>query len=394
MSTFSTLRDTPLASGKHTSWVEIDRAALLSNARAFRRLIGDRTFAAVVKGNAYGHDMAAVARTIEPEVDWFSVNSLDEALGLRQAGCTVPVLIMGATVPDRFEEVVRGGFRQVVFNCEAAAALSEAAGRAAARTPVHLEIETGTNRLGARPEESVRLAAFIREQPTLYLEGIYTHYANVEDTLDRSYAEQQLHRFRQALAAIEAHDAVPVKHSAATAATILYPETHFNLVRVGIGLYGLWPSSTTREAALLAETGLELAPVLSWKTRVVHLNDVPMGETVGYGCTYYASQPRRIALLPVGYYEGLDRGLSSHGPDAVGHVLIRGCPAPIVGRVSMNMTMVDVTRIPGVAVGDEVVIIGRQGEQRVTAEEMAAALDTINYEVVTRIGASVPRMLV
>ena len=378
----------------HTSWVEVDRAALLHNVRAFRRLIGDHTFAAVVKGNAYGHDMAAVARVIEPEVDWFSVNSLDEALGLRRAGCTLPVLIMGATMPNRFDEVVAGGFRQVVFNCEAAAALAEAAARAGTPTAVHLEIETGTNRLGARPEESVRLAAFIRERPSLHLEGVYTHYANVEDTLDSSYAEQQLQRFEQALAAIEAQAPVPIKHSAATAATILYPRTHFNLVRVGIGLYGLWPSSTTHEAAVLAETGLELAPVLSWKTRVVHLNDVPMGETVGYGCTYYVSQPRRIALLPIGYYEGLDRSLSSHGPDAVAHVLVRGCPAPIVGRVSMNMTMVDVTRIPGVRVGDEVVVIGRQGEQQVSAEDMALALDTINYEVVTSISASVPCILV
>ena len=187
---------------------------------------------------------------------------------------------------------------------------------------------------------------------------------------------------------------MPIKHSAASAAAIHYPQTHFNLARVGIGLYGLWPSSLTEQAAHLKSVGLELQPVLSWKTRVAHLNDVPMGETVGYGCTYYASQPRRIALLPLGYYEGLDRGLSSRGPDPVAHVLIRGCPAPIVGRVSMNMTMVDVTRIPDVALGDEVVVIGRQGEREATAEQMALALDTINYEVVTRIGASVPRIVV
>ncbi len=379
---------------KHNTWVEIDRAALLANVRGFRRLIGDRIFAAVVKGNAYGHGMVDVARTIEEEIDWFAVNSLDEALGLRRAGCARPVLIMGATLPERAEEVVRERFRQVLFNAPGICAIAEAAQRAGVRAPVHLEIETGTNRLGARPDQGVQLAALVRAQPSLELEGIYTHYANVEDTLDSSYAQQQLTRFQETLAAIEGDGPVPIKHSAASAAAILYRQTHFNLARVGIGLYGLWPSSLTEQAARLQSVGLELQPVLRWKTRVAHLNDVPMGETVGYGCTYYASQPRRIALLPLGYYEGLDRGLSSRGPDPVAHVVIRGCPAPIVGRVSMNMTMVDVTRIPDVALGDEVVVIGRQGEREATAEQMALALDTINYEVVTRIGASVPRIVV
>ena len=379
---------------KHTSWVEIDRAALLHNVAAFRRLIGDRTFAAVVKGNAYGHGMVEVARTVEDHVDWFAVNSLDEALGLRAAGCALPVLIMGATMAGCADEVVAAGFRQVVFNAGAVAALAEAAERAGARHPVHLEIETGTNRLGARPEDAVALAEQIRSKPSLHLEGVYTHYANVEDTLDSSYAEQQLTRFREALARIEAAEPVPIRHSAASAAAILHPQTHFNLVRVGISLYGLWPSSLTEEAASLRDVGLDLRPALAWKTRVVHLNHVPMGETVGYGCTYYTSQPRTIAVLPVGYYEGFDRGLSSRGPEPVFSVLVRGCPAPIVGRVSMNMTMVDVTRIPGAAVGDEVVIIGRQGEGAMPAETMADALGTINYEVVTRIGASVPRVLV
>ena len=379
---------------KHTSLVEIDRAALLHNVAAFRRLIGGRTFAAVVKGNAYGHGMAEVATAIHDHVDWFAVNSLDEALGLRAAGCTRPVLIMGATMPGRLDEVVAGGFRQVVFGRETVDALAAAAERAGVRQPVHLEVETGTNRLGARPEDAVALAGRVRSLPSLHLEGLYTHYANVEDTLDASYAEQQLTRFRAAVEQIEAEAPVPLRHSAASAAAILHRQTHFNLVRVGVSLYGLWPSAITEEAAGLQGVGLKLRPVLSWKTCVVHLNDVPMGETVGYGCTYYASQPRRIAVLPVGYYEGLDRGLSSRGPEPVYSVLVRGYAAPIVGRVSMNMTMVDVTRIPGVRVGDEVAIIGRQGEARATAEDMADVLGTINYEVVTRIGASVPRVVV
>jgi alanine racemase len=256
-----------------------------------------------------------------------------------------------------------------------------------------------------------QLAALVRARPSLCLEGVYTHYANVEDTIDGSFAEHQLHRFRDAVAAVESgaplpvaavgagrpeHDhlaaiasvgPVPIKHSAATAATILYPQTYFNLVRVGIGLYGLWPSAETREAACRAGVTLDLQPVLTWKARIVHLNDVPFGELVGYGCTYVATRPRRIAVLPVGYYEGIDRGLSNRG-----RVLVGGSIAPIVGRVAMNMCMVDVTDIPGVAVGAEAVIIGRQGDRANTAEDMAALLDTINYEVVTRISPSVPRV--
>ncbi len=372
----------------YTAWVELDRAALLHNVRALKRLIAPARFMAVVKGNAYGHGMVQVATAIASFVDWFGVNSLDEALGLRAAGIAHPILIMGATPPERLPEVVRGGFRQVVYDRMGAEALAAAAARMGARAAAHLEVETGTNRLGARGAAVAELSAFIRSQPALVLEGIYTHYANVEDTLDNSYAEHQLRRYQDALACIGSCDGL-LTHTAATAAGILYPQTRFGMVRVGIGLYGLWPSAETAEAAHRAGIALDLRPVLSWKARVVHLNDVPFGEPVGYGCTYVATRPRRIAVLPVGYYEGFDRSLSNRG-----RVLIRGHLAPVVGRVAMNMTMVDVTDIPGVAVGDEAVIIGHQGALSVTAEDMAALLDTINYEVVTRINPALPRIWV
>jgi alanine racemase len=371
----------------HTTWVELDREALLHNVRALRALTQPARFMAVVKGNAYGHGMAEIARAIEPEVDWFGVNSLDEAQGLVRAGCSRPVLILGVTAPERLNEVVAGGFRQVVFNRETVRALALAAQSMGVIVPVHLKAETGTNRLGARCDELIELAALVREQPSLTLEGLYTHYANVEDTIDGSFAEHQLRRFRESVDAIETDGPIPIKHSAATAASILYQQTYFDMVRVGVGLYGLWPSAETREAARRAKVALDLQPVLTWKARVAHINDVPFGETVGYGCTYVATRPRRIAVLPVGYYEGVDRSLSNRG-----RVLVRGAVAPIVGRVAMNMCMVDVTDIPNVAPGDEAVIIGRQSERENTAEDMAALLDTINYEVVTRISASVPRV--
>ncbi|HEU4533125.1 MAG TPA: alanine racemase [Polyangiaceae bacterium] len=395
------VRDAPVGAGAaaprvdaHPTWVEIDRAALVHNARALRAWVAPAALMAVVKGNAYGHGQREVSDALRGEVDWFGVNSLAEAELLRAEGHDGPVLILGHTPPAGADAVVRGGFRQVLYDeagVEALAAAAERRGRAAL---VHLEIETGTNRLGVRPASAAALAAAVRARPALALEGAYAHFANVEDSLDDSFAERQLGRFREAVAEVERGGPLRLKHAAATAASVLYARTRFDLVRAGIGLYGLWPSAVTERAAREAGLALELRPVLAWKARVAHVNDVPLGETVGYGCAYYASQPRRVATLPVGYYEGFDRGLSGLGPEGGGVVLVGGRPAPVVGRVAMNMCMVDVTRVPGVRVGDEVVLIGRQGEARASAEAMAERLGTINYEVVTRIAASVPRVVV
>lgn len=374
----------------HTVWIELDRAALLHNVRTLRGLSNGALFMAVVKGNAYGHGMVEVATAIEGEVDWFGVNSLDEALHLRAAGLERPVLILGGTLPERLPEVVGGGFRQAVYDIPTARLLAEMAEAQGVQTPLHLKVETGTNRLGARTEPLRELAAFVRSRPSLILEGVYTHFANVEDTIDGSYAEHQLTRYDEAVAAVEADGGpVPLKHAAASAATILYPRTYMNMVRVGVGLYGLWPSPETRTGAAATQRPVDLQPVLSWKARIVHLNDVPFGEPVGYGCTYIATRPRRIAVLPAGYYEGVDRGLSNKG-----RALVGGRTVPVVGRVAMNMCMVDVTDVPGVAVGDEAVLIGRQGERAITADDIAAQLDTINYEVVTRLSAALPRVWV
>jgi alanine racemase len=378
----------------YTTWVEIDRAALVHNARALRSRVAPAALMAVVKGNAYGHGQREVADALRGEVDWFGVNSLAEAELLRAEGHAGPVLILGHTPPAGADAVVRGDFRQVVYDEAGVASLAAAAEQRGRSARVHLEIETGTNRLGVRPAAAAALAAAVRARPSLSLEGAYSHFANVEDSLDDSFAERQLARFREVVADVERGGALPIKHAAATAAAVLYARTRFDVVRAGIGLYGLWPSTVTERAAREAGLELDLRPVLAWKTRVAHLNDVPLGETIGYGCAYYASQPRRIATLPVGYYEGLDRGLSGLGPEGGGVVLIGGRPAPIVGRVAMNMCMIDVTRVPGVRVGDEVVLLGRQGEARASAEAMAERLGTINYEVVTRIATSVPRVVV
>jgi alanine racemase len=373
----------------HTTWVEIDASALRHNLRTLRQRVTPARVMAVVKGNAYGHGLREVAAALRDEADWFGVNALHEAEVLRADGHDRPVVILGNMPPAQAEAVVRGGYRQIVYDQETVAALAAAARRQGTRARVHLTVETGTNRQGLHGDDLATIAAAVRAQPELELEGLYTHYANIEEASDFSYAGHQLGRFHEAVAIVEAGGPVPVKHTACSAAAILYPQTYFDVIRLGVSLYGLWPSEETRRAAASDGPPLTLRPALTWKARVAQVKEVARGETVGYGCTFRCERASRIAVLPAGYYEGVDRGLSNRGS-----VLIRGRRAPIAGRVCMNMTMVDVTDIPEARAGDEAVLLGRQGLETISAEEIAALLDTINYEVVTRIGQSVPRVLV
>ena len=224
----------------------------------------------------------------------------------------------------------------------------------------HLKIETGTNRQGIAPGELRSFAEEIRKLPGLEIEGAYTHFANIEDTIDSSFAQSQMHRFHEALAILErAGIRTPQLPTAATAGSLLYPEMDFTMVRLGIGTYGVWPSRETQLAARERGRTVPLQPVLQWKTRVVQLKDVNAGDYVGYGLTYRASRPMRLVVLPIGYYDGYDRKLSNSG-----RALIHGQPAAIIGRVAMNMTMLDVTDI-GAQLDDEVVLIGRQGNSEI-----------------------------
>jgi len=376
------------------NWIELDAQSLRRNVRAFReRLHGGSLFGAVVKSDAYGHGMIETARlALEAGADWLCVNSLDEGLALRSAGFSVPVLLLGAFEPSRAEEVVAGGFRPGVYLLETLDALGRAAEKASRTVPVHVKLETGTYRQGVTDADLARFVARIRASRWLSLEAAYTHYANIEDTTEHSFAERQRSLFGQMCEAIERDlgRPIPLRHSACSAATILFPQTHAGLVRVGISLYGLWPSRETYASCLSrGESVLELEPVLTWKTRIVQLKQVPEAAYLGYGCTWRATRPTTVAVLPVGYHEGYDRGLSG-----VAHVLVRGRRAPVRGRVCMNMAMADVTDVPDAALMDEVVLLGRQGEERVSAEQLAAWCGTIPYEIVARIHPGLPRVVV
>jgi len=256
--------------------------------------------------------------------------------------------------------------------------------------PVHLKLETGTHRQGIAEADVLTFAERVRGSTSLDLEGIGTHFANIEDTTDHGFAESQLAAYQRiegslAAAGIE----LPIRHTACSAATLLFSQTHLDLVRIGISLYGLWPSKETYVSCLeTAKPALDLRPVMTWKSRVAQVKPVPEGSYVGYGCVYRATRDSRIAVLPVGYHEGYDRGLSG-----VAHVLIHGRRAPVRGRICMNMCMVDVTDIPGVELEDEVVLLGAQGDERISAEQLAGWAGTISYEVVSRIHPGLPRVV-
>ncbi len=304
----------------------------------------------------------------------------------------LPILVLGYVELADLDELVRLDLEPVVTGAATLDRLEKAGADQGREVKVHLKAETGTHRQGVPRSELAGMVERIRTSTVLRLEGLSTHYANIEDTTDHSFARRQIEAYRSIRTAVEERlgGRIPVCHTACSAATLLLQETHMDLVRVGISLYGLWPSRETMISCREEMGSLpDLQPVLAWKSRIAQVQTVPEGDFVGYGCTWRATRESKIAVLPVGYNEGYDRRLSG-----TAHVLVRGRRAPVRGRVCMNMCMVDVTDIPGASLEDEAVLLGGQGEERISAEQVAAWCGTIPYEVVTRIHPSLPRIVV
>jgi alanine racemase len=374
------------------NWVEIDAGAVRSNLEQFRDRLGDAALGAVVKANAYGHGMLEVASIARDSgVSWLCVNNVGEGVRLREAGHDARILVMGYVPLDALEAVVEHDLRPVVYNLETLERLDRLAVEQGRQVAVHLKIETGTHRQGIAEEALREFVRRATESAGLDLEGVTTHFANIEDSTDHTYADEQIQRYARMVRAIESLGGpVPVRHAACSAAALLFTRTHLDLARIGISMYGLWPSRETYVSCLeRGKSAPALHPALTWKTRVAQVKEVPEGGFVGYGCAYRTTRTSKIVVLPVGYHEGYDRGLSG-----VAHVLIRGRRAPIRGRICMNMCMADVTDIPGVSLEDEVVLLGSQGDERLSAEQLAAWCGTISYEVVSRISADLPRRVV
>jgi alanine racemase len=358
-------------------WVDIDLDALTHNIAELKRRAGSAQVMAVVKANAYGHGAIAVARAaLAAGADRLGVICLDEGEELRRAGISAPILIMGFTPVSQAERLVELSLTPTISSQQMALALSRFAVEKGTTVTIHLKVETGLNRFGLPPEQLLPLAESLRQLPSLDVEGLFTHFATA-DEVDKSYVHRQSERFT------EVADRLPwirMRHAANTATLIDMPELALDMVRPGIGIYGCYPSPHVQRS-------VDLRPILSLKSRVARLRRLEPGEPVSYGCTWTAARPSIVALIMCGYGDGLRRDLSNKGS-----VLIRGRRAPIIGRVAMDMCIVDVTDIPYVTLDDEVVIIGRQRDDEIPVEEVAVLCGTINYEILTGIAARVPRV--
>lgn len=388
------------------NWAEVSLSALRHNFRVVQEHVGPEvTICAVVKCNAYGHGVEECAPALQQAgAAWFGVTSTDEGIVLRENGITVRILVMCGLYPGEEEEALRYSLTPTVFRLDQAEALARVAARLrlAQPVPVHLKVDTGMGRLGLPLAELPSFAEAVKRLPQIDLEGFFSHLASSE-VLDDVHTAEQIERYDQALRILAEHGLYPrMRHLANSGGVQARPNTWQNFVRPGLLLYGYeYPVSRHDGAPVTHVPRLALEPVLSWKTHVLGLRDVPAGQPLGYGGAYVTAAPARIAVVSVGYGDGLSRKVSLHAGEAlssgvdplVGHgeALLRGHRAPMVGRVAMDLTLLDVTHIPGAAVGDEVVLIGHSGNQQITAWDLARSSDTIVYETLCNLSKRVPR---
>lgn len=365
---------------------DIDLDAVLFNFEQMSQSVPKGTkIVAVVKTDAYGHGAVPIATFLEQyEYLWgFATATIDEAIELREAGIKKPVLILGYTFPECYDKVVHYDIRQTIFQLDMAKALSKEAQRQNKTAYVHVKLDTGMGRIGYQDvEEAVRDMAFMKDLPMLEFEGVFTHFANA-DTENQEFTLKQIGKFHEMVSAMEAVGVTfQLKHCSNSAGIIELTDQKFDLVRAGIISYGLWPSDEVRKDVM------QLKPILALKSHVVYVKKVAPGTPVSYGSTWIASEPRIIATVPVGYGDGYPRSLSNKG-----YVLIKGYKAPIVGRVCMDQMIVDVTEVPEeIKTGDRVTLIGQDGEQSITAEELGNLSGRFNYELMCDLGNRIPRI--
>lgn len=375
---------------KYKTCLEISENALLHNFNEFQKIVGKKVMVApVVKANAYGHGLKEVVLILKNKTDIFAVDNIDEALAIRKISKKVKVLILGYTTRDNIKLAIKQNISFVVYNLDMLKYICSL--KLTKKAIIHIKVETGLNRQGIHGSDLINVLNFIKKHSDkILLEGIYTHFVNIEDTKDPSFAKTQLIRFKNSLEVVKEGGLNPILiHTAASEASLLYKESHFSMIRLGIGLYGLWPSQETKNYFRSKGKNITLKPVLTWKSIIVQVKLVSKGESVGYGRTWIADRASRIAIIPIGYSDGFDRKLSN-----IGRVIVCGSYAPVIGRVAMNMIMVDVNNIKNIKEGSEVIIIGRKGKLEITAEELAEKIGTINYEVVSRISPFLPRIII
>ncbi len=372
------------------TWVEIDARALSKNLNQLRGLLQDKgQLCPIVKANAYGHHLETIVRLLTTEgVGLFGVDSIEEAQIVRRLAPNAEIFILGLTVPERLIEVVRNKIIQTIYDLPTLEKLIEHAVHEQSRVLVNIKLETGLNRQGIGNRQLQDLIRMIKtNEHWVELRGVSMHFAESENVENQNFSFQQLDRFLEQIEILKVQGIEPkFIHASCSAAFMVIPDSRLLMNRTGLAIYGLWPSEGVRQMMRLK--GLELTPVLSWKTKIAQIKDIVAGDTVGYGRTFKADRPMRIAVLPVGYYDGYRRNLNNRG-----QVLINGRKCNILGNICMNMCMVDVSQIPQINVGDIATLLGRDGMNQITAEDLAQLYGTINYEVVTTINPLIPRVV-
>jgi alanine racemase len=373
--------------GALRTWIELSEGALRNNLKLFYSLAGKHNTVPVVKSNAYGHGLEETWGCIRKETPlWLAVNYISEAETLRRLGFEGRVMVVGTTPPEQLARALEARAEMVVGD----AVVLKHWLACGSKPTIHVKFDTGMSRQGFLPEEAGAIADQLLPHKKL-VAGISTHFANVEDVLEREYADTQLRRFSEARKSFADKGLKVMSHASSSASTLLMPEARLDLCRIGISLYGLWPSQATRLSYLQTFGNVaELKPALSWKSLVASVRPVNAGQFIGYGCTYRALKDMRVAVIPVGYYEGFPRLAGN----AQAYMLIRGQRCPVIGRVCMNMLMLDVSHLPTAEAGDTVTLIGTDANETITASDVAAWAQTIHYELATRLLPAIPRQIV
>lgn len=365
---------------------EVSEKSVVHNLKQFKKLIGKgKLLMPVVKSNAYGHGIIDIAKICQKSglADKLCVASLGEARELISNGIRLPIVILSMYEPDEkaIAAAANKGVAFPLYTIEQAKLLNKAGGIIKKKIKAHLKIDTGTSRVGLLQNQIIPFLKKIKNFKNLELEGIWSHFSSSET--DAALTKQQWNKFKSSADAAEKEwgRPIPLRHMACSAALILHPYAHANAVRLGLGLYGLYPSEKSKER-------INLLPALSWKTTLVQIKKIPAGAKVSYGGTYKTKKSIVIGILPVGYFDGYDRGLSNKA-----RVLVKGRRCAVLGRICMNLTMIDVSMVPGVKAGDMATLIGKDGREKISADELAALSGTINYEIISRINPLINRVI-
>jgi len=371
------------------SHIELSSKNLIHNFKELKKITKKGTeIAVVIKSNAYGHGQNEVAKILEPYADYFQVNSIFELELLRKV-TKKKTFALGYVEKNDIEKAIKLGCILSIFSLEQLEHIEKIAGKLKIKQEIHIPIDAYLGREGFLENEWGKFFTKIKRCKNIKLTGIYAHFANIEDVNDFTHAEKQIKKYKEAITLAESFGFKKLQtHISATSGLLVYEKNkgENSVVRLGVGIYGMWPGEHIKD---LYKGKLNLKPVMTWKTKIAQIKTLPAGHSVGYGLTYITASLIKVAVIPIGYADGYDRGLSN-----IGVVLIGGTRCKVLGRVAMNMLVVDINHLKNVSIEDGVVILGKQGKEEITAEEIAGKIDTINYEITTRISSLLPKIII